>query len=1117
MNLNFSIPLPARVKWLNPTELFEQHRLPDMIGRMLETRALGFERKKKMKLVRPSSQPSHSLATAARGVLRPVAVASKLFAALCVLCVSAANLPAATVTNLMWDISGTIIDRPVKFYPQSTPASLTWNGTNVTVMDVQKTVTSTNGAWSQKFVGGFYYADFGTVNNGVKTPPLLFLVPPNDTNIYDFNYCANLATNLGTFFWTNSFYTVTNLAGNALVQVTNIAQSVGGGGAGTTNFLLSGVVNGATTNTAFSAAGAAQIASIAQTNGNPNAITNHDSRATYLTNAASSFAGSFSGNVASQSGETWFTANPNLFTNGVSVDCPNSDGLGGDNIFTVTANSSKFYDAGLGITSGENFITTNLSGCLFVVYSNNTANASWSTWKATTIAVSELSLGSSGNSRYGFNVTSGVNSFYYVWKVGGDGLFVGQQNIYALGKKISIGFTADGNYADGNIDFNGINLIKFDQGFGGIVFNAFNGQNFLTGNALGIYFGNGLGGSAASYSSNGTFYATFSGNGSALTNLQSTNLIGTVSIARLDTNTLYAQVGGVIAGSNYLTSVPLTATNWIQNSNNLIAMAGGKISGSNYLITIPVAATNQFLVSVPVGATNWLVDTNTAILWAGKAISGSNYLLTIPVATTNWIQNSALRTTNEIINMAGGAIALSNYWLALPANYNITNPNIALLNNQYLFVGGTNGGAAELIVTNNNPAAYVFIGAQADNGNGLTNYAGLWYNNSKFVPGSTWIGSTNDAGLEYNGAGNHFFDLIGAGSWLWAVKTATNSSAITNAIFSQSAFNFKLPTQVNGNAVLTNLTLSGDFGGNAVVSGQSATLALTNAAGFTNDVRAVVTNTPGNITTNGATALGQVPYFTNTLNGWGWYMPGAGTGGNVFSNTQSFFQSLIITNTLQVSNITPTQVLIGTNSISIGTNLTASSYILDVNSGSALGAAGAGLVARFTAGASSDLIISNDTTIARLYMGHAGLSGGAAAFVVEKLSGAADGYWGENADAGGYFFRGQGGFSFGGSNPAINIPSAGSGGGNIICTTNISLLGSEQISGTLKITNAVSVLANGSVSALYVASTNFLLMQTNYNNANWAPIPGQMKIICSNNWMFGVSDHSTNALFLIQP
>ena len=578
-------------------------------------------------------------------------------------------------------------------------------------------------------------------------------------------------------------------------------------------------------------------------------ITNGDLRAVTLTNAANVFAGSFSGNL---NGEFGAGINPYLFTNGLAVDCVNSDGLGGDNIFTVSANLENIYDGGLGLSSGENFFWTNSSSLTYQIYSNSVASPVWSTWQVIYPAITETPLGSSGKSRYGFNATASVNAFYYVQRTSGAPSFSGAISGGAKGKTFSLGFDTNGGFSDLNLNFSGVPILKLEGASGVLDLNDSTGNNIASGSTkFGFAFGNGAGGTSASVDTNGIFYGkNFVGSGAGLTNLTSAT-----------------------------------------------------------------------------------VQTNASIV-----------------------------RTND----------------------------------------------------------------------------------------TTW------------------FDAKGA------------ATAATNVL-----------------------------GANAYTSG--------NAAGFTNDVRAVVTNTPGNITTNGATALGQVPYFTNTLNGWGWYIPGAGTGGNVFSNTQSFFQSLIITNTLQVSNITPTQVLIGTNSISIGTNLTASSYILDVNSGSALGAAGAGLVARFTAGASSDLIISNDTSIARLYLGHAGLSGGAAAFVVEKLSSAADGYWGENADAGGYFFRGQGAFSFGGSTPAINIPSAGSGGGNIVCTTNISLLGSEQISGTLKITNAVSVLANGSVSALYVASTNFLLMQTNYNNANWAPIPGQMKIICSNNWMFGVSDHSTNALFLIQP
>ena len=578
----------------------------------------------------------------------------------------------------------------------------------------------------------------------------------------------------------------------------------------------------------------------------------------------------------------------------------------------------------------------------------------------------------------------------------------------------------------------------------------------------------------------------------------------------VDTNTSILWVGKAIGGSNYLTTVPIAATNqflvtvpigatnWIQNSNNLIAMAGGAISGSNYLITVPVAATNQFLVTVPTSTTNWLVDTNTAILWSGKAVSGSNYLLTVPTAATNHFIESTV--TNNLVYQNNLATNVTHY----------------IGNGITAYFYGTNAGGAELTVTNSNSAGWSGVTAQADNGSFVTNYFGLYVNNSLFVPGSTYVGSTNDGVLEMAGR-NMIFDVIGnAAHWYWLTRPATNGAMTTNFDFTSSAANFLLPLQVNGNGVITNLTISGDLGGSAAISGQSATIILTNAAGFTNDVQHIVTNTPGSITTNGATALGQVPYFTNNLNGWGWYIPSAGTGGNVFSNTQTFFQSVWLTNYLQVSNITPTTVFIYTNRVQVGTNLTAANYILDVNSGSALGVAGAGLVARFTAGASSDLIISNDTTIARLYLGHAGLSAGAAAFVVEKLSGAADGYWGESADAGGYFFRGTGGFSFGGATPSINIPSAGSGGGNIICTTNVSVIGSEQISGVLKITNGIATTANKIPNAVTVLASPMTFTNT-ANVAIECYFSGGTAYSVTKNGVAVYSSLAGNSYFVLQP
>ena len=111
---------------------------------------------------------------------------------------------AATIVGNLMDIYGGGIDRTIKISPKSTPQAVIYNGTNYTVMDLAKTVSSTNSIFAVVLLGGIYNVDFGTVN-GVATPVTKILVPPYDTNTYSFNFVANLATNLGTFVWTNSY------------------------------------------------------------------------------------------------------------------------------------------------------------------------------------------------------------------------------------------------------------------------------------------------------------------------------------------------------------------------------------------------------------------------------------------------------------------------------------------------------------------------------------------------------------------------------------------------------------------------------------------------------------------------------------------------------------------------------------------------------------------------------------------------------------------------------------------------------------------------------------------------------------------------------------------------
>ena len=49
MILDFSSPEVAGVKWLNPTQLFEQIRLPAAIAQMMQNRTLNFAAKAKGK------------------------------------------------------------------------------------------------------------------------------------------------------------------------------------------------------------------------------------------------------------------------------------------------------------------------------------------------------------------------------------------------------------------------------------------------------------------------------------------------------------------------------------------------------------------------------------------------------------------------------------------------------------------------------------------------------------------------------------------------------------------------------------------------------------------------------------------------------------------------------------------------------------------------------------------------------------------------------------------------------------------------------------------------------------------------------------------------------------
>jgi len=104
--------------------------------------------------------------------------------------------------------------RPV---PGWTP--LAWG--NKTVLSAERPSSmDTNYHFTARLLGGWYDADFGAWSRKIR-----IVVPPNDTNTYQFNYLAGLATNLMTFGWTNLLGQISGrvLPGANMVFTTNNA------------------------------------------------------------------------------------------------------------------------------------------------------------------------------------------------------------------------------------------------------------------------------------------------------------------------------------------------------------------------------------------------------------------------------------------------------------------------------------------------------------------------------------------------------------------------------------------------------------------------------------------------------------------------------------------------------------------------------------------------------------------------------------------------------------------------------------------------------------------------------------------------------------------------------
>jgi hypothetical protein len=192
----------------------------------------------------------------------------------------------------------------IKFTPLSTPQRI---GTN-TIWDIPRFVNVTNGLFSVNLAGGVYTADAGAPNKTIQ-----ILVPPNDTNVWQFNDCAMLASNLDQFAYGSVFTFI----------VTNV--SVAGTGGSSSNAVYASV--------AGALADGASAGSITSTG----------------TITATEFSGDLAGNASSADLATWSDRALSLY-----------DGLYGDPALTVVQGTNITAAAGVRF-AGDGSGLTNLA------------------------------------------------------------------------------------------------------------------------------------------------------------------------------------------------------------------------------------------------------------------------------------------------------------------------------------------------------------------------------------------------------------------------------------------------------------------------------------------------------------------------------------------------------------------------------------------------------------------------------------------------------------------------------------------------------------------------------------------------------------------------------------
>lgn len=759
---------------------------------------------------------------------------------------------AATIVGNLMDIYGGGIDRTIKISPKSTPQAVIYNGTNYTVMDLAKTVSSTNSIFAVVLLGGIYNVDFGTVN-GVATPVTKILVPPYDTNTYSFNYVANLATNLGTFVWTNSYGIA---AGTNIVITTNgallVINSAGAGTIYATN--VSGLGTAAYSNsTAFDTNGAATAVKTAIISSNyVTAIVTNGLATTNYANTV--------GTTVSNGVVNFVTNNYISTTQGTAISNSLLSSISATNTATLTtttnliANKVSFTNVWVtnGINSGYNTTATYDTGGLGLdlnLSSGGNALGYAFGGKGGTVNIAIGGYITNGGSSTGgpgdagtVNLANGV----YTAFLGGSASAAGTVNIAngATGPVTSLGGTVNiatnggntyvGNLTSfGNVTNNGFSIFKTNAYFGG---------NTYTTNHAYDASGNLLDPEANEYVT-ASFVRSVLNNGAFLYGTTNTIAVGFSNILTSSTNTVSLQFGanapsGYTKGfTNFVTGTypngpyfaSIVSTNTYQAVtgpfvNDFYIQADGSGAGHALGIAPDIFVTYDLTNLIPICA-------------------GAEQSLTM-AATTNlytWIQAAAQYNST---NTAGFYIV---------RRVRVTSQNGTAL---YINVKGGSGTATTLAFNTPVTVNANYIGTFTGNGSGLTN-----------IPATGIVGTavTNNASPTFTGlsvGAQTALDVNGNGKFGGVGLTngvlTGNGSGITNVSAS-------LPS-ATASLTITNLTV----GAPIVYTGGVPTITTNAAVG---SVSAITLDPNANNSrflltiTTGATPAANSNYFTINLTG----------------------------------------------------------------------------------------------------------------------------------------------------------------------------------------------------------------------------------------------------------